>query len=126
MGYRSNVTLAFYSRDLEKLPFASLKLWFDENYPHKEALGEWQATIETGNDYVLVEYKGVKWYPDYGHVQAVRRVLDSFCECFDANEINGTGSFELAEVGEETNDIEETRSDYCDYRMGVTRLIEFC
>jgi hypothetical protein len=125
MGYRSDVSVAFYSRDLENLPFAAVKLWFDENYPRKEATEEWGAVIETGNDFVLVTYQSVKWYPDYGHVQAVRRVLDTFCECFDANEPEALASFEVVEVGEEATDITETRSDYCDYRMGLTRTIEF-
>ena len=29
------------------------------------------------------------------------------------------------EVGEESHDITETRTDWSDYRLGVTRLIEF-
>lgn len=125
MGYRSDVSVAFYSRDLENLPFASLKFWFDENYPHKAAVEEFGAEIKTGNDYVLVEYKAVKWYDGYSHVSAVRSVLDTFSETFEANEPNGLASWEIVEVGEETDDIRETRSDYCDYRIGVRREICF-
>jgi hypothetical protein len=125
MGYRSDVSIVFYSHDTEKLPLASLKLWFDENYPAKEAMTEWEAKIETGDDYVLVTYQDVKWYPDYSHVHTVRGLLDTFCECFDANAGDGLASFELVEVGEQVDDIQETRSDYCGYRLRVRREIIF-
>ncbi len=124
MGYRSDVSVVFYTRNPDKLPLAALKLWFDENYPRKKAAEEWDATIRTGDDYVLVTYDHVKWYPDYDHVQAVRSVLDSFTECFEADD-GADAAYELIEVGEETNDISETRSDYCDYRLNVRREIIF-
>lgn len=125
MGYRSDVSVVFYSRNMEDLPFSSLKLWFDETYPHREATTEWAAVIETGGDYVLVTYQYVKWYSDYKHVQAVRRALDLFDSTFDADDSEGLGSFELVEIGEETDDIKETRSSYNDYRLGVRRDITF-
>ena len=58
-------------------------------------------------------------------VQAVRRALDLFDSTFDADEAEGLGSFELVEIGEETDDIKETRSSYNDYRLGVRRDITF-
>ena len=89
MGYRSDVSIALYTRNLEDLPFASLKLWFDENYPKVEATTEWDAVIETGEDFILVTYHDVKWYADYTHVQAVRRAIETFTETFEANESYG-------------------------------------
>ena len=102
----------------------SSDLWFDENYPKKDAIEDWGATIETGDDFILVTYQAVKWYSDYDHVKAVRASLDSFCECFDANDLDRVAC-EIVEVGEESHDITETRTDWSDYRLGVTRLIEF-
>jgi hypothetical protein len=125
MGYRSDVSVAFYSRDIEHLPLASLKFWFDETYPKKEAVGEWGAEVEVGGDYILVTYSSVKWYPSYSHVDAVRSAIDKFEEAFDADEVEGLGAVELVEVGEEMEDIKARRSNYCDYRLGVNREIVF-
>lgn len=125
MGYRSDVSIVFYTRKPDEVPFAAIKFWFDENYPRKEAVEEWGALIETGDTWVLVTYEAVKWYNDYEHVQAVRGSLDSFTECFQSNDFDRTG-WELIEIGEETQDIQETRSDYCDYRLAVHRTIQFC
>lgn len=125
MGYRSDVSMVFYSRDLEHLPRSSLKLWFDENYPHKEAVEDYGAAIQTGEDFVLVTYEAVKWYEGYRHINAVRESLDTFESTFDADASGGLGSYELVEVDEETQDIRETRSFYNDYRLGVVRKITF-
>jgi hypothetical protein len=125
MGYRSDVSIVFYSHDTEKLPFASLKLWFDENYPAKEAMTEWEAKIETGDDYVLVTYQYVKWYPDSAHVVAVDTAFARFIETFDANDSDGLASSEMVEVGEQVDDIQEARSDRCSYRLDVRREIIF-
>jgi hypothetical protein len=125
MGYRSDVSIVFYSHDTEKLPLASLKLWFDENYPHKDALEDWEAKIETGDDYVLITYQYVKWYPDSAHVVAVDTAYARFIETFDANDSDGLASSEMVEVGEQVDDIQEARSHYCRYRLGVRREISF-
>lgn len=118
MGYRSTVTLAFYTRHQEVVPFAALKLWFDENYPHKEATTEWEARIETGDDWITVEYLDVKWYPGYTHVVEVNKAIESFVSTFEANDTDNV-AYEYVRIGEETEDIEEDRSGYCDYRLGV-------
>ena len=124
MGYRSDVTFAFYTRNQEAVPFAALKLWFDENYPHATAEGEWMAKIETGDDWITVSYEDVKWYPGYTHVEAVDRAMRAFIDTFEANDKDNV-AFEHVRVGEETDDIEETRTAYCDYRLGVRREIHF-
>lgn len=124
MGYRSDVSVAFYSRNTEHLPFASLKFWFDETYHKQDAL-EWDADIETGDDFILITYTSVKWYPNYRHVKAVRTAIDKFDEAFDCVELDGVGSWEVVEVGEELDDCKEERSGYSDYRLGVRRDIVF-
>ena len=124
MGYRSDVSVVFYTRNTEEVPFAAIKFWFDENYPVKEATDEWCATIETGPYWVMVTYEDVKWYDGYTHVAAVRGALDSFAECFESEDFDRTG-WEMVELGEQTDDIRETRSAYCDYLLGVQRSIVF-
>lgn len=124
MGYRSDVSVVFYTRNEEAVPFAAIKLWFDENYPRKTATEFWGAEIETGSDWVMVTYQNVKWYEDYEHVQAVRKTFDSFDDCFESND-KDNAAWEMVELGEQTDDIRETRSNYCDYLLGVRREIIF-
>jgi hypothetical protein len=125
MGYRSDVDVVFYTLDTDKLPYAVIKLWFDENYPHKEAHDAWGADIEHGEDYIRVSYRGWKWYSDYEEVQAVERAVESFCHCFDTDGEGTDAAYEMAEVGEEVNDIQTKGSAFCTYRLNVNREIVF-
>lgn len=130
MGYRSEVTFVFYTRKQEVVPFAALKLWFDENYPHKEATTEWEAKVETGGyhdhtqDWIMVTYQDVKWYQGYSHVEAVDRAMQNFIDTFEADDKDNV-AYESIRLGEETEDIEERRSGYSDYRLGVKREVYF-
>lgn len=125
MGYRSDVSIVFYTTNPEALPLIAIKLWFDENYPHKTATQEWDAKVDCGNDYVLVTYTGVKWYEDYEHVIAVDAAIKLFVDTFEANEFNNHANYEKAYVGEQLADVAEERSNYTDYRLGVRREITF-
>jgi len=129
MGYRSNVDVVFYTRDNEfipegeRMPFAALKLWVDENYPVKEAIDGWDATVtyEPERGYIYISYLDVKWYP-VGHVHDVDAALATFDETFDgANNV----AYEFVRIGEQPEDIEELRSDEADYRLGVRREVYF-
>ena len=124
MGYRSDVSVVFYTRNTEEVPFSAIKFWFDENYPRKEATEEWDAEISVGPYWVMVTYQDVKWYESYTHVAAVRAALDSFDECFDSDDSDRT-AWEMVELGEQMDDIRETRSNYCDYLLNVRREIVF-
>ena len=82
MGYRSNAKVAVYLADtrylpqgMVGLPFAGLKLWFEENYPIKDAIGGWGAEVEYSDPTICVSYEDVKWYDDYEHVKAVKAAL---------------------------------------------------
>ena len=127
MGYRSGVDVVFYVRDnpniTDKMPFAALKLWVDENYPLREAIDEWGATVtyEPDHGYVYITYDDVKWYPG-GHVEAVDAALAKFGSTFN-RAINA--AYEFVRLGEESDDIEELRSDWADYRLGVRREVYF-
>lgn len=119
MGYRSDVKLAFYTSNESQIPFAAIKLWFDENYP-KHDFGE----VDVGQNYVLVSYEDVKWYQGYDEVEAVNKAIELFCETFDANEDTGA-HYEIIRVGEELADIEHDHSGWCQFLMGVSRTIYF-
>lgn len=125
MGYRSDISIVFYTRNPEKVPFIALKVWFDENYPKMEALDEWHATLQRINDtFLLVEYRDVKWYEDYKHVQAVNEAIRKFADTFDANGADNV-AYEFVRVGEETQDIGEETSTWSDYVLRVKREIVF-
>jgi hypothetical protein len=124
MGYRSDVKLVFYTRKPDEVSFTALKFWFDENYPIKDAEFDWGAKIESGDDWVTVSYEDVKWYEGYNHPSAVDAALNKFDHTFDANDTD-TVAWEMVRVGEDPGDIEQRNSQYCDWRLGVSREIYF-
>lgn len=136
MGYRSDVSVVFYTLDAERMPLAALKLWFDENYPHEMAKAEWAAKIEEGDDYLLVNYTDVKWYDDYTHPKEVDAALRRFTETFDAGNEDGTmdikvtengppAAYDFVRIGEDDTDTEIDRSGWTNYRLDVRREIVF-
>jgi len=139
MGYRSDVKIVFYltngcsdsaeefnaKRGTTTLPFAALKLWFDENYPHYVATTEWCAQIEHGDNYILLTYHDVKWYPSYDHVQAIESVFEKFTETFRSHERDHRAQYEIVRIGENDDDIERDCSDFADHRLNVERSILF-
>lgn len=135
MGYRSDVKIVFYltkgthdtppTEDNPLVPFAALKLWFDENYPIKEAKDEWCASIDYGEDYVLVSYIDVKWYGGYDHPTAVETAFANFSDTFRSDERDHRAQYEIVRIGEQDDDIEADRSSYADHRLSVERSIFF-
>lgn len=142
MGYRSDVKIVFYltqgcfdappTTDTPRwhnktpiLPFAALKLWFDENYPAAEAKDEWEAKIEHGDNYILVSYHDVKWYSDYEYVKAVEAVFQKFSDTFRSDERDHRAQYEIVRLGEQDDDIERDSSSYADYRINVERSMIF-
>ena len=135
MGYRSDVKIAFYltegtfdhppTEDNPILPFAALKLWFDENYPVQEAKDEWEAKIEQGNDYILVSHYDVRRYASYDHVMAVEKVFENFSGIFRSDERDHRSQYEIVRIGEQDDDIERECSSYADHRLNVERSILF-
>jgi len=128
MGYRSDVVIAFYKRhgmQSDAVSTPALKLWFDENYPVKEAKAEWHAVVDTGEDWIMVHYQSVKWYADYKHVEAVQAALERFDATFDTTSSETPAAYELMRVGEDLNDIEHAYSDWPDWRLNARREIVF-
>lgn len=135
MGYRSDVHIAFYltkgthdtppTPDNPLLPFAALKLWFDETYPVKEAKDEWCAEVEYGDDHILLTYTDVKWYAGYDHPNKVSDAFALFSTAFRSDERDHRGQYEFVRIGEDTDDIESERSSYADHRSNVERRIIF-
>lgn len=143
MGYRSDVKIVFYlthgtidpnpainalivNRDpYPTLPFAALKLWFEETYPIKEAKGDWGVEIEYGDNYILLNYYDVKWYPSYEHMTAVQTAFEKFSDAFRSDERDHRGQYEMVRIGEQDDDIERDGSSYNHHRINVERSIIF-
>lgn len=119
MGYRSDVKLVFYTSNESTIPFAAVKLWFDENYP-KHDFGD----VEVGQNYVLISYEDIKWYDNYPEVQAVDGAIATFVDTFNANEDTGV-HYEMIRIGEDLGDIERDASAYCHWLLDVSRTIHF-
>ena len=139
MGYRSDVKIVFYltngtsdsidefnaKRGTTTLPFAALKFWFDETYPVKDAKEEWGATIDYGDNYILVNYHDVKWYEGYEHPNNVSEVFGMFSDTFRSDERDHRAQYEFVRIGEEYDDIQLDGSSYNDHRIAVERSIIF-
>lgn len=137
MGYRSDVKIVFYltkgthdvppTEDNPLVPFAALKLWFEENYPVREAKDEWCAEIDYGEglDHILISYTDVKWYGGYDHPTAVEAAFAKFSDVFRSDERDHRAQYEFVRIGESDDDIEADRSSYADHRLCVERSILF-
>lgn len=139
MGYRSDVKIVFYlthgtsesidefnaKRGTTTLPFAALKLWFDENYPVMVAKDEWGVEIEYGDDYILLSYTDVKWYSGYDHPTAVEEAFAKFSDTFRSDERDHRAQYEIVRIGVSDDDIERDGSSYNDHRLCVERSILF-
>ena len=120
MGYRADVSIAFYTTNTETLPLIAIKLWFDENFP-KELPPE---QVEVGDDYILARYEGYKWYPEYEEVRMVEAAVTLFGATFECDE-DGAAHWETVRAGEELDDTEHEASPYATYRLNVSRTIHF-
>ena len=118
MGYRSDLTAVFYAPK-EHAPV--LKLYVDENFP--EALKSDLEPIDNGRyQGYKFEGRGWKWYDSYPEVQEFQKFVANYLELAEQEEIRW--AYEFVRVGEDTDDVEETYSDYADYQVRVVRSIE--
>ena len=119
MGYRSVVEAVFYTRDKEQAPL--LKLYVDENFPKNEELRECLTPIKANSAWGYHFVCGdVKWYESYSEI----REFNEFAEKFISFGKDTNWSYEFVRIGEETEDIEEERSENADFILCVRREIE--
>lgn len=123
MGYRSDVDVVFYTLNREKLPYAVIKLWFDENYPKHPKPNTDEITH--GEDYIRVSYRQWKWYDGYEEVRAVKEAIENFENAFRTDDSGTDAAYEMAEVGENVEDIQIGGSAYQTFRLNVNREIVF-
>lgn len=120
MGYRSEIKAAFYAPK-EHAPV--LKLYVDENFP-EELKGDLRPIDNGRYAGYMFEGNGWKWYDSYPEVQAFNRFASNFLELADGEEgSERRWAYEFVRIGEDTDDIEQNRSDYSDYQLDVIRSI---
>jgi hypothetical protein len=118
MGYRSELTAVFYATPDKA---AALKLYVDENFPEELAGNLRPINNRLYQGYMFSE-SDVKWYDSYPEVQAFNRFVSNFLELAEQEEIRW--AYEFVRIGEDSNDVEETYSDYADYQLRVCRSID--
>ena len=118
MGYRSDVKAAFYATHDKA---AAVKLFVDENFP-EELAGNLRPINNGYYQGYMFEDENVKWYDSYPEVAAFHKFASNFLELAEQEEIRW--AYEFVRIGEDSEDIEETQSDYADNQLRVTRSIE--
>lgn len=121
MGYRSNVTFAFYPKEEKPELFPVIKLWVEENWPKDDP-----SSIEVRHDtgIILVKYEDVKWYDGFNYVDAAWAATKQFDETFDtASYEDHQACWDYVRIGEDNDDNEAGGSEYREYRLGVERSI---
>lgn len=140
MGYRSEVDVVIYAPVDSGTSYPLLKLWFDENYPVKEAESEWEAriTYDPESRGISVYYNDVKWYDTYEHPQQVEKVFDAIDQLLDTQPVTSIKdgvsqdpnvtpfeiAWEFVRLGEEDQDTEIRMSANADAVIGVNRSTE--
>jgi hypothetical protein len=117
MGYRSDVVAAFYATPDKA---AAMKLYVDENFP-EELAGNLRPINNKLYQGYLFEDENVKWYDSYPEVMAFNKFVSNYLELAEQEEIRW--AYEFVRIGEDSDDIEENRSDYADYLVYPTRSI---
>jgi len=126
MGYRSVVEAVFYTRNEEEYPL--LKLYVEENFPKFwqeediDCLKPIKANNVWGCHFIA---DNVKWYESYPEIREFNEFVVKFNQLLTENErARPTWAYEFVRRGEETEDIEEERSENADFILSVRREIE--
>jgi hypothetical protein len=119
MGYRSDVTFAFYAKPDKPEMFPAIKLWVEENWSR-----EGDPFIESHDDIILVKYDDVKWYEDFDFVKTAWDDTTLFEQAFDTEDFEThRACWEYARVGEDITDLDTGGSAYHHYRLDIQRSI---
>lgn len=126
MGYRSVVEAVFYTRNEEEYPL--LKLYVEENFPKfwKEEDIDCLKPIKANNVWGChFIADNVKWYESYPEIREFNEFVVKFNQLLTENErARPTWAYEFVRLGEETEDIEEERSENADFILSVCREIQ--
>ena len=126
MGYRSVVEAVFYTRNEEEYPL--LKLYVEENFPKFwqeediDCLKPIKANNVWGCHFIA---DNVKWYESYPEIREFNEFVVKFNQLLTENErARPTWAYEFVRLGEQSDDVEEERSDNAEFILCVRREIE--
>ena len=119
MSYYNDVQIILYSVS-DKVPWAAVKVWFDENYPRSGA-EEYGGVVTYHPDAstVHVDYHDVRWGNGMQHVGDVMASLSKFIDAFAEDGV----AWEFVRIGEDTDDIERDDGGLSQYRLWIRREI---
>lgn len=124
MGYRSDVTAAFYVREAKHLPM--LKIWLTANFP----MEVFKDSIRWFDRGIVLSEENVKWYDDYDEVKAFNYAVQKYLMLMDTESKTPAPddfpvfSYEFVRLGENYEDIvTEYEGVDCECILGVARSI---
>jgi hypothetical protein len=119
MGYRSDVTFAFYAKPDKSEMLPAIRLWVEENWSR-----EGDPFIEPLTDIILVKYDDVKWLSGTPLVDNAWDAINLFEQAFDTEDFEThRACWEYARVGEDITDLDTGGSAYHHYRLDIQRSI---
>jgi hypothetical protein len=125
MGYRSDVKVLVYvpsspppdekalTAEQQQEKYEALKLLLKTRFAHIDEEWGGEAVFEDSAEVLVFDITDVKWYDSYPEVQNFSAFLDALNDMSYA--------YEFGRIGEDTEDVEFTRSSNSDYRLGVER-----
>ena len=129
MGYRSVVEAVFYTRKKEEYPL--LKLYVEENIPKFwrdediDCLKPIKANTVWGCHFIA---ENIKWYTDYSDIREFNEFAEKFVVFSESKEgmpeKQLDWAYEFVRLGEQSDDVEEHRSDNAEFILCVRREIE--
>lgn len=125
MGYTSNVTAVFYTREKNEHRSAFIKAWLSEKgvmYEHKIERDE--ISYKAGHG-VVFEWYGTKWYTEYEDVRRFMEVFQKFCDdmCCDEEGRVAPYACEFIRLGEDDGDVDRRSSEDHDFVLHLNRSI---
>lgn len=119
MGYRSDVGIEFYSPE-EHGKIAVVKMWLRENLPFKDWNEDAFRETEDGYRFFVSD---VKWYDTYSPIENMNQAIEKFEELFC--DIDPCAAYEFVRIGEEDEDVERRVNGEVEYRISVSKQIQF-
>lgn len=119
MGYRSDVGIEFYSPE-EHGKIAVVKMWLRENLPFKDWNEDAFRETEDGYRFFVSD---VKWYDTYSPIENMNQAIEKFEELFC--DIDPCAACEFVRIGEEDEDVERRVNGEVEYRISVSKQIQF-
>ena len=106
MGYRLNVAIAVAFKTREQMEEVLAVYRMHPKVQEHNVMDEWKINtdmIDGDPPYMLFQGEDVKWYPNYGDVQAFEHIA-SVCDDF-AEQRGFEYAYRLVRIGEEDSDI---------------------